>query len=405
MKILIVHNDYGKYSGEEAVVDKMAAMLCSHGHDVALYRLSSAGRRESLRGRMEGFACGLYSPAGVRGMREALRRERPDVVNVHNLYPFISPAALFECRKAGVPVVMTVHNFRLVCPTGLFMRGGRPCEECLERGHEWGCVRHNCEQSLLKSAGYALRNAYARWTGAYKKNVDAYACITDFQRRKLVEAGYDERRISVIPNSIDVPARLVHTQGTYVAYIGRLSFEKGFDLLVEVARRRPEISFQLAGALRDGDKGNLPENVCWAGYLRKEELDQFIQNARFVVMPSRCYEGFPMAILEAACHGKATVGPDHGGFTEIIGKGDTAIGSLFRSNDIDDLERTIVELWDNPSLSARLGERAYEKVATTYNSSVVFTQWESLLEKLIAEHSKNNAIHVIKHQQSEDHRS
>lgn len=116
MKILIVHNDYGKYSGEEAVVDKMAAMLGSHGYDVVLYRLSSAGRRESLRGRMEGFACGLYSPAGVRGMREALRRERPDVVNVHNLYPFISPAALFECRKAGVPVVMTVHNFRLVCP-------------------------------------------------------------------------------------------------------------------------------------------------------------------------------------------------------------------------------------------------------------------------------------------------
>lgn len=405
MKILLVHNDYGKYSGEEAVVDKMAAMLTAHGHKVAFYRLSSAGRRDSLWGKMAGFADGIYSPHGVHGMREALRRERPDVVNVHNLYPFISPAALFACRKASVPVVMTVHNFRLICPTGLFMRDGRPCEECLSRGNEWGCVRHNCEHSLLKSAGYALRNACARTTGAYKKNVTAYACITEFQKRKLVDAGFDERRISVIPNSIDVPERFVHTQGTYVAYIGRLSFEKGFDLLVEVARRRPEISFQLAGALRDGDKENLPENVFWTGYLREEELDRFIQNARFVVMPSRCYEGFPMAILEAACHGKATVGPDHGGFTEIIGKGDTAIGSLFRPNDIDDLERTIVELWDNPSLSARLGERAYEKVATTYNSSVVFTQWESLLEKLIAEHSKNNAIHVIEHQQSEDHRS
>ena len=133
MKILIVHNDYGKPSGEEAVVDRMAAMLRARGHEVAFYRLTSAGRRDSLWGRVEGFACGLYSPAGVRGLRRALRRERPDVVNVHNLYPFISPAALFQCRRAGVPVVMTVHNFRLLCPTGLFMRGGRPCELCLCR--------------------------------------------------------------------------------------------------------------------------------------------------------------------------------------------------------------------------------------------------------------------------------
>ena len=144
-----MHNDYGKYSGEESVVDKMAAMLRSHGHWVAMFRMTSAGSRESLWGKVRGFACGIYSPRGMRGMREALRRERPNVVNVHNLYPFISPAALFECRKAGVPVVMTVHNFRLMCPTGLFMRDGRPCELCLQRGNEWGCIRYNCEHSRL----------------------------------------------------------------------------------------------------------------------------------------------------------------------------------------------------------------------------------------------------------------
>ena len=85
---------------------------------------------------------GIYSSSGVRGMRDALRRERPDIVSVHNLYPFISPAALFECKKAGVPIVMTIHNFRLICPTGLFMRDGLPCEVCLERGNEWSCVRY-----------------------------------------------------------------------------------------------------------------------------------------------------------------------------------------------------------------------------------------------------------------------
>ena len=147
MKILLVHNNYGKRSGEEAVVDKMDAIFKSIGHDVAQLRMTTEGVRESVAGKVRGFLSGMYSPGGVKAMRDALRREKPDVVNVHNLYPFISPAALFECRKAGVPVIMTIHNFRLICPTGLFMRNGRPCEECLDRHDEWGCFAHNCEHS------------------------------------------------------------------------------------------------------------------------------------------------------------------------------------------------------------------------------------------------------------------
>lgn len=257
MKILIVHNNYGKYSGEEAVVDKMADMLASHGHEVAFYRRTTEGVRESATGKIKGFLSGIYSPSGVRGMQEALRRERPDVVNVHNLYPFISPAALFECKKVGVPIVMTIHNFRLICPTGLFMRNGMPCERCLEQGNEWSCVLYNCECSRLKSLGYTLRNVFARWTGAYRKNVDAFACITDFQRQKLIAAGYDVEKITVIPNGIDVSESYSPTLGAYVAYIGRLSFEKGFDLLVGGSSAESLDSIPIcrsqAGTSRDGD--------------------------------------------------------------------------------------------------------------------------------------------------------
>ena len=384
MKILIVHNDYGKPSGEEAVVDRMAAMLRARGHEVAFYRLTSAGRRDSLWGRVEGFACGLYSPAGVRGLRRALRRERPDVVNVHNLYPFISPAALFQCRRAGVPVVMTVHNFRLLCPTGLFMRGGRPCELCLARGNEWPCVCHNCEHALLKSVGYAARNAVARLTGAYRKSVTAYACITDFQRRRLLSGGFDAGRLFVIPNSMDAPAAFVPTVGGYVAYVGRLSEEKGYDLLVDVARRHPEIEFRLAGALRDGCEENVPRNVRILGHLSKDDLGAFLRDARFVVLPSRCYEGFPMTILEAAAYGKPVVGPDHGGFTEIIGHGDDAIGRLFRPGDVSDLEEKIIELWNDPASTMRLGQKAFEKLRVKYSTEVVYRQWIDLFCKVVS---------------------
>lgn len=383
MKILIAHNSYGRYSGEEAVVDRTAAMFRSMGHEVVLYQKTTEGSRDTLWGQAKGFVCGLYSPAGIRGMKEVLRRERPDVVNIHNLYPFISPAALFECRRADVPVIMTVHNFRLMCPTGLFMRQGWPCELCLQRGNEWGCVQHNCEQSWLKSIGYAARNAVARWSGAYKKCVTRFVCITEFQRQKLTEAGFDPERLTVIPNVVDAPESYTPTPGDYVAYLGRLSYEKGYDLLIKVARRHPEIRFRFAGAQRAQTTEALPANVEMAGYLTGDDLQAFIRQCRFVAMPSRWYEGFPMVILENARHGKPTIGPNHGGFTDIIGKDETAIGRLFRPGDVDDLEQQVVTLWNAPDECARLGAKAFEKLTQNYSTETAARQWAALLEEVI----------------------
>lgn len=383
MKVLLVHNDYGKYSGEEAVVDKMAAMLPAIGYEVAQLRMTTADARESLMGKIRGFVSGIYCPGGVKAMREAIRRESPDVVNVHNLYPFISPAALKECRKAGVPVVMTVHNFRIMCPTGLFMRDNRPCEMCLERGNEWGCVKYNCEHSRLKSIGYAARNAVARIGRYYRDYVDMFACITDFQRRKLIQAGFSPEKIVVIPNSMDVPPLTVCEAGNYVAYSGRISREKGVDMIIEAARRHPDIPFKLAGAVRDTDLvADLPSNVELAGYLSGEKLRDFYANARFFVMASRWYEGFPMTILEAARFAKPMVAPDHGGFTEIIGRGEDAIGILVSPGNSISLSNAVYELWSSFSMIQQLGWKAYDKLKHTYSIDVVSAQWSKLLDKI-----------------------
>lgn len=384
MKVLIVHNNYGKYSGEEAVVDKMAAMLQNHGHEVCFYRKSTESIRESLTGKIQAFLSGIYSPSGVKGLREALKQEQPDVVNVHNLYPFISPAALFECKKAGVPVIMTIHNFRLMCPTGLFMRNGKPCEVCLEKKNDWSCIKYNCEHALSKSIGYTLRNVYARWTGAYKKNVDVLACITEFQKTKLIAAGYDEDKIVVIPNSVDVAGHNTPNKGEYVAFCGRLSREKGVDLILEVARKHPEIPFKLAGELRDETlvTQGIPNNCKFVGYLSGNRLNDFYKKASFAVMASKWYEGFPMSILEAAQFGKCTIGPNHGGFTEIIGTGEEAIGCLFRPNDVEDLESRITELWNTPALAEEKGRKAFQKLQQQYGSEVIYKQWEELLNRV-----------------------
>ncbi len=387
MKILIVHNDYGKYSGEEAVVDKMLRMLGEMGHQVHQLRMSTAGVRESLSGKIRGFISGIYSPAGVRAMREALKRYQPDVVNVHNLYPFISPAALRECQKAKVPVVMTVHNFRLICPTGLFMRDGRPCELCLQRGNEWGCVQYNCEHSMLKSVGYAARNAVARHQQHYQQCVDRFACITDFQRQKLTEAGFDPAKLVLIPNSIDLPRKdsPSPTVGSYVAYAGRLSSEKGIDLIIEVARRNPSIPFRLAGECREPELiKNLSANVQLMGHLSQPDLAEFYRNARFMVMASRWYEGFPMTILETAKFSKCMIAPRHGGFTEIIGTGSTRIGELFTPGNVNDLEQSVTKLWHDPALATQLGAKALTKLHSEYSTEVIAQKWANLFNTLPA---------------------
>lgn len=384
MKVLLVHNDYGKYSGEEAVVDKMAVVFAGIGYDVAQLRMTTAGARESLIGKMRGFVSGIYCPSGVKAMRKALCDEKPDVVNIHNLYPFISPAALRECKKAGVPVVMTIHNYRLICPTGLFMRDGGPCEQCLERGNEWGCVRYNCENSLLKSVGYAARNAVARLRRHYLDCVDIFACITDFQRRKLIQAGFPAEKIVVIPNSANVPDNVeVRTDGSYIAFCGRLSHEKGVDIIIEAARQNPEIPFRLAGAARDESLiANLPPNIELTGYLSGHALSDFYAGARFFVMASRCYEGFAMAILEAAAYSKPMIAPDHGGFSEIIGHGSDAIGILTRPGDADSLSTAVRNLWNNPQECARLGQKANQKLINNYSTNVIAQQWKKLLQNI-----------------------
>lgn len=380
MKILFVHNDYGKYSGEEAVVDQLSLSFQHHGHDIAFYRPGSGQHRTCLSGQIRGFLNGIYSFSGIRGLRQSLERERPDVVNVHNLYPFISPAALKECRRSGVPVVMTVHNYRLMCPTGLFLRNGVPCELCLRQGHEWSCIRYNCEHSFPKSLGYALRNLVARRRAYYQRYVDTFVCLTVFQKEKLIEAGFSPACIEVIPNGIETGDLESQEIGSYVGYAGRLSEEKGYDLLLEAARRHPEIPFHFAGAQRN-DPASLLENVRFYGHLSQKELHEFIQKSRFMVFPSRFYEGFPVSVLEAMAQSKAVIGSNHGAFPEIIGSGETAIGRLFAPGQVESLEEEIGELWNHPEESARLGRKAYEKVRSEYSAEFVFKQWEKILKR------------------------
>ena len=381
MKILLVHNNYGAYSGEEAVVDQQISLFTQMGHQVSVYRKTTEGARGSLLGNLSGLLSGFYAPKAVREMIRLMKSEdRPDVVVIHNLYPFISPAILKHIKRMGVPVIMTVHNFRLMCPTGLFMRDSQPCERCL-RQSEWNCVRYNCEDSRLKSFGYAARSWYARITKAYINHVDKYACITKFQIQKLIEAGYAAEKMVHIPNFIsqDIHAE-VYPQGDYIAISGRISKEKGIDWALNLAGKTPDIKYVFAGLPREGEESIasvIPGNCTFLGHISDQQLQSFYQNARFLLNTSRCYEGFPMAILEAASYGKPAIGPGHAGFLEIIDHGVT--GYHFRPGDENDLEKQVVALWNDAETCLKMGQNARKKLKEQYTATTLSRAWEALL--------------------------
>lgn len=395
MRILIVHNDYGKYSGEEAVVDYMIADARRVGFEIETLRRTSKFSRENLWGKIHGFFASIWSISSRRMMREALHTFKPDIVHIHNLYPFISPAVLPICHKSGVPVIMTVHNYRLICPTGLFLRDGKPCENCLRNGNERDCIRYNCEHDYFRSFGYALRNMVARRTRAYLDNVDYFCCITEFQRQKLIEAGFPKERVKVMSNYVayvepEEPNKETKSWGTeYIGYVGRLSYEKGYDMLLEVARRHPEIKFCIAGAIRNDDQIDFPSNVQRCGQLSAERLARFYENASFIVIPSRCYEGFPLVLIESALHGCCCVAPNHGAFPDLMSDTETKEvgGLLFNPLDIDDMECKIVTLWNNKELNNSLSKKAKEICQERFSKIKLNISWDHFLKNVAKKNS------------------
>lgn len=402
MKIAIVHNYYGKLSGEETVIENLADLFVERGVSVCRFSRSSAEIEDKLSGKAAAFFSGIHNPFTKKAFGEFLQSNRPDVVHIHNLYPLISPSILPVCKAFGVPVVMTVHNFRLVCPNGLLLCSGGICHRCL-RGREHWCVFRNCENSLFKSTGYALRTAAARMLRRYYDNVDHFICLSEFQKNILVGEGLPVDRVSVLANPVSlsgtledekgmdtglrrydekvlhsgmsdnwIPASAGMTKagfeqsGGYVAYVGRISPEKDIFTLLEAVRRLGDVPFKFAGDYHRMPEvlKNKPMNVEFLGQLTAQEIVEFYRNARLVVFATRCYEGFPTVLLEAMSHGLPIVCSRIGGLPEIVEE--DVNGLLYEPGNVAELTARIQALWKDAVLSEELGYEGLRKMREVY---------------------------------------
>ncbi|WP_430936993.1 glycosyltransferase family 4 protein [Saccharicrinis sp. 156] len=385
MKILIIHNHYSKHSGEESVVYAQVDLLKKQGHEVITYYRKSSEIENMRLGKIISFFTAFYNPRSIKAIKGQMRLEKPDIVHVHNLFPLISPAVLPVIKKTGVPVVMTVHNYRLSCPNGLFFSQGSICEACTADGKEFNCIKRNCEGSYYKSIGYALRNWWARKKKYYLNNIDAFACLTQFQKQKLINAGFDPEKIQVIPNMYNGLINRVRSEGEkrkYVAFAGRISPEKGIGLLFDTANKLPHIQFKLAGAVREGyNLPDKPENVELVGMLDKEELKLFYNHAYLYLLSSIWYEGFPMVFPEAMNYSLPIIAPNMAGFPEIVE--DNFNGLLFDPGNVKDLANKIEYLYDNPNIARGFGKNGYKKLQDLYTPDIYYKSLIALYQSLI----------------------
>lgn len=382
MKILIVHNAYGEFSGEESVVEAQVKLLEGRGHEVLKFERSSA-ELLSNRAKCKAFFTGIYNSAAVREMRLLLNTLRPDIVHIHNLFPLISPGVLPECRKAGIPVVMTVHNYRLICPNGLHMTGGQICQKCCG-GREWWCLLKNCESSFSKSLGYALRNYVARKFRFFYDNVTVYACLTEFQKLRLIEGGVKKNLIKVVPNMCNRPIEGIEQfeNTDYIAYAGRISEEKGLPTLFEAMKLLPGVSLKVAGRgpLEISSPKRQPD--CeFVGFLDNSKLFDFYRNSKILVFPSIWYETFGLTIVEAMLQGKPVIASRIGGIPEIVEDGVT--GLLFEPGNAEDFAEKIHYLWERPDLCRQMGEAGREKALREYSSEKYYLRLMKVYEEAI----------------------
>lgn len=374
MKICLVHNAYGEVSGEEIAVSALQRNLSRHGDVVATYFRSSAELRNCALGKAKAFVTGIYNPIARRDFARFLDRAKPDIVHINNLYPLLSPSILAEAKARNIPVVMTLHNYRLLCPTGLLFSRGDICHRCVDSG-EWRCATRNCTGEWPKSVGYALRAWVSRLRGAFFNHVDRFVALSEFAKSLFVRNGLDAERIDVAPNFIDIPdCPSERDAGEYVGYLGRISHEKGIDVLLEAARQNPDIPFRLAGhhLQMPNIRKVAPANCEILGAIPPRAVARFLRSARFVVLSSRCYEGAPVSVVEAMLQRKPAICSRIGALPELVKEDRT--GLLFERGDSSELAGKVRFLWQRPALCREMGDAARTTMLAMFSPEAIYAR-------------------------------
>lgn len=380
MRILIAHNAYQHRGGEDSVVDAEIALLRSHGHEVETYFRHNddlADMSSAVAARQT-----MWSSRTAHDLAARISRLRPDVLHVHNTFPLISPSLYWAAERAGVPVVQTLHNFRMMCLNALFLRESKVCEDCL--GHlPWrGVVRRCYRGSSTASAALAGMLMLHRGLGTYRHKVARYIALNAFCRHKFIEGGLPAERLVVKPNFVDFPLpETVPRQG--VLFVGRLSIEKGIATLAQAAALLPNIYLRVAGqgpeaAALDGRPG-----VTRLGSLPGEAVRREMNRAAALVVPSIWYETFGLVIVEAFACGTPVIASRIGVIRDLVRDGET--GLLFEPGNPRDLANKLAWAQAHPEQMEAMGRNARAQYEAEFSAEVNYRRLMEIYDEAITE--------------------
>lgn len=365
--ILIVHNYYQIPGGEDTVVANEKKMLEDHGYKVILYtRSNNELKSMGLLRKVFLSLTTIYNPKTARDVKRIIKKEAIDIVHVHNTLNLISPAVYYAAKKMKVPVVQTVHNFRLLCPGATFYRDGNICEDCVTKGLKCA-IKHSCYRgSKMQTLICVIGTLIHRRTGIYGKI--NYICLTEFNKKKLLNLKQiKEDRVFVKPNFVEAPKKQYEKNDSYV-FVGRIEEIKGITDLLEAWKKlgsdAPHLIVCGTGPLLEECKKYVDDNnirsIDFLGFVSHEDVMKIISQSRYLVLPTRVYEGFPMTIVEAYSVGTPVIVPDLGNAGDIIKDGIT--GYKYKVGDIGN----IVDCIKKSLANHHLGNFAHQEYLHKY---------------------------------------
>ena len=365
-RVLQVHTRYRQAGGEDLVVEAEKQLLEEAGIAVRQVIFDNADLQESksLVGDLGLAMSAIWSRAAARRVTAAIVAGRPDVVHVHNTFPAASPSVFSAAVAQGVPVVQTLHNYRLICPAATAFRDGRACTDCVGRALPWPAVAHACvrgsrQQSLVAVATSTLHRA----RGTFARDIARYISLTSFQREMMIEGGLPDDRICVIPNFLEPDPGIGGASREGVLFVGRLAREKGIEVLLDAAAILPGVvrvvgTGPLASlAQRAGARGD----IAYLGSRSRSSVGEEMRRALALVLPSIWFEGFALVVLEAFASGTPVIASRIGSLAEVIEDGVT--GLLVEPHSASDLCDRIRWACDHPDEMRRMGlsaRRRYE---------------------------------------------
>lgn len=374
MKVLIVHNSYQQPGGEDVVVEQERRLLERGGHQVVFYGRSNweVDGYSGLK-RLALVRNTVWSSAARQEIARLIARERPDVVHVHNTFVMISPSIFSACQEAGIPVVLTLHNYRLLCPGATFFRQGKVCEECVEHSL-WRSIRHACyHDSRPKTAVVALMLTVNNRRRTWTEHVNRFVALTDFARKKFIEGGLPAEKILVKPNFVHPDPGARPEVGDYAVFVGRLSPEKRVSTLLAAWQRlRSPIPLLVIGGgpqLNDlqTEAARLKlSTVRFEGQAKRERAIAAIKGARFLVFSSEWYETFGVTMVEAFACGTPVICSRMGVMEEMVVDGRT--GLHFTAGSPEDLAEKVEWAWSHPEAMREAGTECRREYEAKYTA-------------------------------------